>query len=198
VGVPTKDASLAAWQGELAASLKLAGAALVGFADLSCLPTEACEDLPKAISIAVALEPAVVSGLSSGPSAAYHAEYDRANATVANRAGLGWIGHSAILVTPAFGKAVRLASVLTDAPFICAEPVLESRCGRCRRSLGILGALELIAIESSMRMPVQRKHRPWLPIRASKDVLDDVTVASLIHREGLGRRAERAARGRWV
>jgi epoxyqueuosine reductase QueG len=51
--------------------------------------------------------------------------------TVATRAGLGWIGHSALLVTPGFGKAVRLTSVLTDAPFACAEPVDRSRCGTC-------------------------------------------------------------------
>ena len=52
--------------------------------------------------------------------------------TVATRAGLGWIGHSAVLVTPGFGKAVRLTSVLTDAPFACGAPVTESKCGTCR------------------------------------------------------------------
>ena len=51
--------------------------------------------------------------------------------TVATRAGLGWIGKSALLVTPEFGSMVRLSSLLTDAPLPCAPPVDESRCGDC-------------------------------------------------------------------
>ncbi len=35
--------------------------------------------------------------------------------TVATRAGLGWIGKSALLITKEYGPAVRLGSVLTDA-----------------------------------------------------------------------------------
>jgi len=53
--------------------------------------------------------------------------------TVATRAGLGWIGHSALLVTPAFGPALRISSVLTDAPLAYAVPIERSRCGSCRR-----------------------------------------------------------------
>jgi len=51
--------------------------------------------------------------------------------TVATRAGLGWIGKSALLVTPEFGTMVRLGSILTDAPLETSEPVNESRCGDC-------------------------------------------------------------------
>lgn len=52
--------------------------------------------------------------------------------TCATRAGLGWIGKSALLVTPEFGPAVRLSSVLTDAVFDqVAQPVNASRCGGC-------------------------------------------------------------------
>ena len=52
--------------------------------------------------------------------------------TCATRAGLGWIGKSALLVTSEYGPAVRLTSVLTDAEFDeTAEPVNESRCGGC-------------------------------------------------------------------
>ena len=53
--------------------------------------------------------------------------------TVATRAGLGWIGHCALLVTPAFGPAVRISSVLTNAPLAYAVPIERSRCGTCRR-----------------------------------------------------------------
>ena len=50
----------------------------------------------------------------------------------ATRAGLGWVGKSALLVTPEFGPAVRLTTVLTDAPLPVGQPVTESRCGQCR------------------------------------------------------------------
>ncbi len=53
--------------------------------------------------------------------------------TVATRAGLGWIGNSALLVTPEYGSCVRLTSVLTDAPLTCGAPIDESRCGSCTR-----------------------------------------------------------------
>jgi epoxyqueuosine reductase QueG len=51
--------------------------------------------------------------------------------TVATRAGLGWIGKCALLVTPKYGSAVRLITVLTDAPIAAGQPVNESRCGDC-------------------------------------------------------------------
>ena len=53
--------------------------------------------------------------------------------TVARLAGLGWIGKCALLVTPEFGSAVRLISVMTDAPLEPGVPIDESRCGNCRR-----------------------------------------------------------------
>jgi epoxyqueuosine reductase QueG len=53
--------------------------------------------------------------------------------TVATRAGLGWIGHCALLVTPAFGPALRISSVLTNAPLTHAVPIERSHCGICRR-----------------------------------------------------------------
>ena len=54
-----------------------------------------------------------------------------AHKTAATRAGLGWIGKCALLVTPELGPALRLASVLTDAPLEVGEPIAESRCGEC-------------------------------------------------------------------
>ncbi len=54
--------------------------------------------------------------------------------TCATRSGLGWIGKSALLVTPEFGPAVRLSSVLTDASFDeLGAPISSSRCGGCER-----------------------------------------------------------------
>ena len=53
--------------------------------------------------------------------------------TVATRAGLGWIGKSCLLVTPEYGSAVRISSILTDAPLRVAQPIVESRCGSCQQ-----------------------------------------------------------------
>lgn len=51
--------------------------------------------------------------------------------TVATRAGLGWIGKNCLLVTPQYGSAVRISSLLTDAPLNWDEAVNQSRCGAC-------------------------------------------------------------------
>lgn len=51
--------------------------------------------------------------------------------TIATRAGLGWIGKSALFTTPKYGSALRLSSVLTDAPLDFGKPILESKCGKC-------------------------------------------------------------------
>jgi epoxyqueuosine reductase len=51
------------------------------------------------------------------------------------RAGLGWIGKSALLVTPQFGPRVRLATVFTDMPLDVGIAVTAGRCGDCRACL---------------------------------------------------------------
>jgi len=51
--------------------------------------------------------------------------------TIATRAGIGWIGKSALLVTAKYGSAIRLSSILTDAPIDTAKATDKSRCGDC-------------------------------------------------------------------
>ena len=51
--------------------------------------------------------------------------------TVATRAGIGWIGKCALLVTDKYGSVLRLSSILTDAPLYTAQPINKSRCGDC-------------------------------------------------------------------
>lgn len=151
------------------------GACLVGFAEVGDLPAGLTGGLPRAVSIAVALKPAVIREISNGPTREYFAEYERVNGlltelgqrvveilaeagkqaravkpttghfdertlsmpvqhkTIATRAGLGWIGKSALLITKEYGPAVRLSSVLTDAAFSTGSPMDESHCGDCRR-----------------------------------------------------------------
>ena len=51
--------------------------------------------------------------------------------TVSVASGLGWIGKSALLVTKEFGSAVRLTSVLTDAPLVCNDEIYDTPCRNC-------------------------------------------------------------------
>lgn len=51
--------------------------------------------------------------------------------TVATRAGVGWIGKCALLVTESYGSAVRFNTVLTDAPLPTGSPVEASQCEDC-------------------------------------------------------------------
>jgi len=60
-----------------------------------------------------------------------HYMSDLPHKTVATRAGLGWIGKSALLISERFGAALRLTSVMTDAPLPAAQACDASRCGSC-------------------------------------------------------------------
>jgi epoxyqueuosine reductase len=53
--------------------------------------------------------------------------------TAATRAGLGWIGKCNLLITKKYGSAVRLTTVLTDAPIVAGQPVNVSLCAHCTR-----------------------------------------------------------------
>ena len=52
--------------------------------------------------------------------------------TAAASAGLGWIGKTALFVSPQFGPAVRLATVFTDLDLPVGDAIAEGRCGDCR------------------------------------------------------------------
>ena len=56
------------------------GAALVGFADMTAVPAEERKGIPRALSIAVALDAGIVSRIAKGPTPEYFREYARANA----------------------------------------------------------------------------------------------------------------------
>jgi epoxyqueuosine reductase len=155
------------------------GAALVGFADMSSVPSLPFPGEPRAISVAVQLAPSIIEAVRQGPTAESALEYDRVNGgldgiagkicdrlrvlgyradffpatlygaalespayqrdlraqfqhkTAATLAGLGWIGKSAILVTPEYGPRIRLVTVFTDLALATGEPIVKSRCGDC-------------------------------------------------------------------
>ena len=72
---------------------------------------------------------------------------------MATRAGLGWIGKSNLLVTPAYGSAVRLSSLVTNAPLPVAEPISESRCGKCEQCVKLCPAHALTGTLWTAGMP---------------------------------------------
>ncbi len=49
----------------------------------------------------------------------------------ATSAGIGWIGKNGLLISPDFGPRLSLATVLTDAPIVCDQPMVSSLCGDC-------------------------------------------------------------------
>ena len=67
------------FQRKLEQHLKDGGASLVGFADLRDLPADARRSFPAGISIAVALNPAIVAKITWGPTKEYFHEYTRVN-----------------------------------------------------------------------------------------------------------------------
>lgn len=58
--------------------------------------------------------------------------YEFSHKMAATRAGLGWIGKTALLVSKAFGPRLRLATVLIDrTPENPGPAINSSRCGEC-------------------------------------------------------------------
>lgn len=51
--------------------------------------------------------------------------------TIVTKSGLGWIGRSALFVTPEYGSAVVLGAILTDMPLDFDEPITDSECDDC-------------------------------------------------------------------
>lgn len=51
--------------------------------------------------------------------------------TIATKSGLGWIGRSALFVTPEYGPAIALGAILTDMPLEFGTPITDSECVEC-------------------------------------------------------------------
>lgn len=54
---------------------------------------------------------------------------------LAQRAGLGWFGKNALLITPRAGSFVFLASLFVEYPLTISAPFDTDRCGSCTRCL---------------------------------------------------------------
>ena len=58
---------------------------------------------------------------------------DFSHKMAATRAGLGWIGKTALFISEKFGPRLRLATILTNYHLDCSNsPVNESKCGVCK------------------------------------------------------------------
>lgn len=78
------------------------------------------------------------------------------NKTAAVLSGEGWIGKSALFVHPEYGPAVRLGTVLTDAPLKTPEVSPVSRCGSCN---ACQKACPAMAIEGETWEPGMERNR---------------------------------------
>jgi len=94
--------------------------------------------------------------------------------TVATRAGIGWIGKNCLLVTPQYGPAVRISSLLTDAPLDRDKPIDRSRCGECGVCVkkcpaqALKGALWKTDIPREEIIDVNRCYKKQVEIMAEK------------------------------
>jgi len=81
--------------------------------------------------------------------------------TIAHMAGMGWIGKHDLLVTPEYGSAISMCTVLTDAPL---ETVLYSpegsKCGDCHTCVDVC-------------VPGALKGKTW-NIKTSRDEIIDI------------------------
>jgi epoxyqueuosine reductase QueG len=182
--------------GLLKKHIKALGADLVGFADLTELPSESRQGFDYGISIAKAIDPEIVKSLKTGPNRTYFETYNSINRhldemgakvisyiqekgydahaiiatksvlnkelctslphkTTATRAGLGWIGKSALLITESFGPAIRFTTVLTNYPLETATPINDSKCGSCQACVSICDAKAIKGVNWNVELPRQ-------------------------------------------
>lgn len=104
--------------------------------------------------------------------------------TVATRAGVGWIGKCALLVTPEFGSALRISSILTDAPLETGTPIGESRCGECTVCTEICPAKAVSGNKWSAGIPREEFWNAWAcqetaRARSHEKLGKDVTMCGL-------------------
>ena len=61
--------------------------------------------------------------------------------TTGTRSGLGWIGRCALLISPTYGAALRLSTILTDMPIKVGTPIDDSLCDDCTDCQDLLTCL---------------------------------------------------------
>ncbi len=81
--------------------------------------------------------------------------------TVAVQSGIGWIGKSALFITKQYGAAVRLSSIITDAPLDYGNAATKSKCRNCSSCVEACPAKALTG-------------RKWVPGMQREELFDAV------------------------
>jgi len=124
---------------KLRESLLEQGACLVGYADISDLAYEVAANLKNAVSIAVALNPSVISEISKGPTTKYYQEYNRANNLLADLC-----GHAADILISQGYKAVALQPTVKQVDLTKIDANLPHKTVATKAALGWIGKSALL------------------------------------------------------
>lgn len=101
--------------------------------------------------------------------------------TVATRAGLGWIGKNALLITPKYGSAIRISSVLTDMPLITNNPINESKCGTCNKCVEACPAAAIKDMLWNVRVEREELINPFKCRTKARELLkEEIGIESAI------------------
>ena len=90
--------------------------------------------------------------------------------TVATRGGLGWIGKNCLLVTSQYGSAIRISSLLTNAPLKYDEPINQSYCKTCNQCVkncpaqALKGSLWTIGMTRERIVDIQKCYKKQVEI----------------------------------
>ena len=115
------------------------GACLVGYADVSDLAYEAMAGLKNALSIAVALNPSVISEISNGPTTNYYQEYNRANNLLTDLC-----GHAVEILISQGHKAVALEPTIKVVDLTKIDAHLSHKTVATKAALGWIGKSALL------------------------------------------------------